>query len=522
MKKLTTLALAAAMVMGAATCASAIDFKAKGQWQFGFNVGDSSMVSKYHMNNERHHVDTDDIFGARQRVRLQLDAVASEALSGTVFFEIGHQRWGQGNSGAAMGADGLQVKVRQAYLDWVVPQTDLKIRMGIQNLSLPSVAGDGNVLDNTDTAAIVASYQFNENVGATLMWARPYNDNFTAANWNGRTAGALDNVDLFMLSVPLTFDGVEVTPWIMYGMIGKNAFNPTRTRDAWGNVDYTFSDAGSAALGGGYMTGQGLGNYPFGYAAEANRNTHKGYASAFWFGLPIKVTAFDPFNIELDINYGYVEKLGRYDVVRFDGTGVGRASTKREGWLVKALVEYKMDWGTPGIFGWYASGDDKNIKNGSERMPYLYAEQKFTSMLGEDVAYTGGHTDMKLSLDGSWGIGLQLKDLSFMEDLKHTLRVAYYGGTNDSKMARYANLMTADQRTATPWQMNGKDLYLTDKDGILEFNVNSYYQIYENLKMGLELAYAVNMMDSDTWKHAGATYSKQDMWSADLTFTYSF
>lgn len=531
MKKLTTLALAAAMVMGAATCASAIDFKAKGQWQFGFNVGDASMTNKFTnvLTGERHHTDTKDIFGARQRVRLQLDAVASEALSGTVFFEIGHQYWGNGDNGAALGADGMVVKVRQAYLDWVVPQTDLKIRMGIQNLSLPSVAGDGNILDNTDTAAIVASYQFNENVGATLMWARPYNDNFGGAS-SGRTAGALDNIDLFMLSVPLTFDGVEVTPWVMYGMIGKNAFNPTRKTDEFGNYYYTSTEPGKT----GVMTGEGLGNYPLGYAGAANRSTGKGYASAFWFGLPIKVTAFDPLNVELDINYGYVEKLGRYDVVNgYNPAKNGRASTKREGWLVKALVEYKMDWGTPGIFGWYASGDDKNIKNGSERMPYLYAEQKFTSMLGEDVAYTGGHTDMKLSLDGSWGIGLQVKDLSFVEDLKHTLRVAYYGGTNDHKVLRYAYLADNmfndngqfDPRDVmtNPWAMNKKDLYLTDKDAILEFNVNSYYQIYENLKMGLELAYAVNMMDSDTWSKAtGASYSRQDMWSADLTFTYSF
>ncbi|WP_300774350.1 outer membrane homotrimeric porin [uncultured Desulfovibrio sp.] len=504
MKKLTTLALAAAMVMGAATCASAIDFKAKGQWQFGFNVGDSTMTNKV----DGHHTDTKDIFGARQRVRLQLDAVASEALSGTVFFEIGHQNWGKGGDGAAMGADGTVVKVRQAYLDWVVPQTDLKIRMGIQNLSLPSAAGDGNVLDNTDTAAIVASYQFNENVGATLMWARPYNDNFTGRA-TGRTAGALDNVDLFMLSVPLTFDGVEVTPWVMYGMIGKNAFSagePGKT---------------------GVNTGEALGNYPFGYTYDANRHYGNGYGHAFWAGLPIKVTAFDPFNIELDINYGYVSKMGRYDAYRYAYTSGGynyfyaqKANTKREGWLVKALVEYKMDWGTPGIFGWYASGDDSNMKNGSERMPYLYAEQKFTSMLGEDVAYTGGHTDMKLSLDGSWGIGLQVKDLSFVEDLKHTLRVAYYGGTNDRKMARYAHYQTGAD-IQNPWGMNKKDLYLTEKDGILEFNVNSYYQLYENLKMGLELAYAVNMMDNNTWDHV-ASYSKQDMWSADLTFTYSF
>lgn len=517
MKKLTTLALAAAMVMGAATCASAIDFKAKGQWQFGFNVGDSTMTSKFNdPTNGNHHTDTNDIFGARQRVRLQLDAVASEALSGTVFFEIGHQNWGRSGQGAAMGADGTVVKVRQAYLDWVVPQTDLKIRMGIQNLSLPNAAGDGNVLDNTDTAAIVASYQFNENVGATLMWARPYNDNFGGDNLD-RKANLFDNLDLFMLSVPLTFDGVEVTPWVMYGMMGKNTFNR-----GYNGTDYSYADPGYNALGS--MTGMGLSNSPLGYNGAGSRSTNKTYGSMFWFGLPIKVTAFDPFNIELDINYGYVEKMGRFDVQRFDRDYIERASTKREGWLVKALVEYKMDWGTPGIFGWYASGDDKNIKNGSERMPYLYAEQKFTSMLGEDVAYTGGHTDMKLSLDGSWGVGLQVKDLSFVEDLKHTLRVAYYGGTNDHKVLRYRyDIDFADNGANAPWQAHKKDLYLTDKDAILEFNVNSYYQIYENLKMGLELAYAVNMMDSDTWKNvSGASYSRQDMWSADLTFTYSF
>lgn len=502
MKKLTTLALAAAMVMGAATCASAVDFKAKGQWQFGFAAGDSTMTEKTNGS----HTDTNDIFKARQRVRLQLDAVASEALSGTVFFEIGHQNWGKGSDGGAMGADGTVVKVRQAYLDWIVPQTDLKIRMGLQNISLPNAVGSGNVLHNTDTAAIVASYQFNENVGLTAMWARPYNDNYSGVN--GKNAQYLDNMDLFMLSLPLSFDGVQVTPWAMYGMRGKNTFGA--------------SEYGKTGID----TVAGLGNYPFGYPGAST--TAKPYGAMFWAGLPIKVTALDPINIEFDVNYGYVEKMGRYFATRmYEGSPVysARANSQREGWLVKALVEYKMDWGTPGIFGWYASGDDSNIKNGSERMPYLYAEQKLTSMMGEDVAYTGGNTDLKLSLDGSWGIGLQVKDLSFMEDLKHTLRVAYYGGTNDRKMARYAsalNEVNGGFNAGAPWQSNKKDLYLTEKDSILEFNVNTYYQIYENLKMGLELAYAVNMMDNDTWDHAGNSYSKQDMWSADLTFTYSF
>ena len=79
MKKLMTLALAAAMMLGAATGASAIDFKAKGQWIMSFdygmhgNFGESKAKNNSGFKNE-------DEFEARQRVRLQLDAVASEAL----------------------------------------------------------------------------------------------------------------------------------------------------------------------------------------------------------------------------------------------------------------------------------------------------------------------------------------------------------------------------------------------------------------------------------------------------------
>ena len=59
------------------------------------------------------------------------------------------------------------------------------------------------------------------------MWSRPVNDNFGEDYFdeNGKKSteksNYLDNIDLFMLSVPLSFDGVEVTPWAMYGMRGK-------------------------------------------------------------------------------------------------------------------------------------------------------------------------------------------------------------------------------------------------------------------------------------------------------------
>ena len=237
MKKIATLLLAAGLVFGVATGASAIDFKAKGQWIMSFDYGQNGGFTggngRTGFNKANSRYQNEDEFEARQRVRLQLDAVASEALSGTVFFEIGDQTWGRSSQGGALGADGQVVKVKNAYIDWIVPQTDLKIRMGIQGMALPSFTTESQVF-NDDVAGITASYQFNETVGVTALWARPYNDNYntgnTGSNGDRMNTGSasrnnyLDNMDVFALLVPLTFDGVKVTPWVSYAALGPNAF----------------------------------------------------------------------------------------------------------------------------------------------------------------------------------------------------------------------------------------------------------------------------------------------------------
>ena len=493
MKKLMTLALAAGMLLGAATGASAIDFKAKGQWLMGFSAGDGSLISHTKAKGSDHNSarDTDDIFSASQRVRLQLDAVASEALSGTVFFEIGDQVWGNAKSGGALGADGTVVELKNAYIDWMVPNTDLKFRMGIQGIQLPNVAGGSAILDD-DVAAVTASYQFNENVALTAMWARPYNDNYDA---RADRTNYQDNMDLFALMVPLTFDGVKVTPWAMYGMAGANS----KTVKSMGPYTRPISPDDGVA----------------------DTTTSKAYGSMFWAGLPISLTLWDPLNVELDINYGYVESMGRYTADRYNGTGFRMGDTKREGWLVKALVEYKMDWGTPGIFGWYASGDDGNVKNGSERMPTVSGCGNFMSFMGDgNYGWSSADSlyDRNLTYAGTWGVGLRIHDMSFVEDLKHSFRVAYWGGTNSPAMAKYV-------KDAYGWD-NGtpEGPYLTTNDGLLEFNLVNSYQIYENLEANLELSYIVNMVDDDTWKRSyrNDSYKKQDAWKAQLIIAYTF
>ncbi|WP_418741425.1 outer membrane homotrimeric porin [Desulfovibrio piger] len=509
MKKIFTLMLAAGMLLGAASGARAIDFKASGEWLVGFGLGDGSLIKDVN-DQKRHH---DDTFNAGQRIRLQLDAVASETLSGTVFFEIGDQMWGQSESGGALGADSTSVvKLKNAYIDWMVPNTDLKLRMGLQAVALPNVAGGSAIMDG-DAAAVVASYQFNENVGLTALWMRPLNDNYTGTNADGEAYGNgyknyLDNMDLFALMLPLKFDGVELTPWAMYGLQGKNTrFNEGGVETADGALNVTLP---------GYYPGMNFGPGGLGH-------TGKSYGSMFWAGLPVAITAFDPLNIEFDINYGYVEAMGRYDVLK-RGVESVLGNSKREGWLVKALVEYKMDWGTPGIFGWYASGDDGNVKNGSERLPSIAGSGNFTSFMGDgNLAWGTGYNfyDNNLTYAGTWGIGLQIADVSFVEDLKHTFRVAYWGGTNSPSMVKYMGSAVAwDDTTAV---QDGP--YLTTNDGLLEFNLVNSWQIYENLEANLELGYIINMMDRDTWDKSYVSdrnWSKQDAWKAQLIFAYSF
>ena len=513
MKKLCTLLLAAGLLLGGTGMARAVDFTAQGVWLFGFTAGDFDLVHKTR-NGDKVTKNTRDKFEAKQRIRLQFEAAVSESLSGTIQLQIGNNSWGKANNpqgGAALGADSTdQIKVRRAFMDWMPPEMDLKVRMGIMPVSLPNKAG-GTAIMETQVAGISASYQFTENVGLTAFWARPFNDNYKGG-FNGSQDSYLDNMDLFSLILPLNFDGFEITPWIMYGMKGKNTLFP----DADSRIT-TYGDDGNMPFT--LYPSPGINDFLGNYRAGS---TSKAYGSVFWAGLPFQITLFDPLNIEVDLNYGYVEAMGRYNAIKYDGATpvIKRSSTERQGWLAKALVEYKMDWGVPGIFGWYASGDDGNPKNGSERLPSIVGWGNFTSFIG-DGNEAWAWQDYDTTYSGTWGVGLQLRDMSFLEDLTHTLRVAWWGGTNSPSMVKYMN-------TSYSWTDGIREYegpYLTTEDGLLEVNFINNYRMYENFNINLELGYIANFMDNDTWKKAGrrdTSFEKQDAWKAQLVFAYSF
>ena len=528
MKKLATLLLAAGLVFGAATGASAIDFKAKGQWIMSFDYGQGSQFMERGRNGKNVYgygkngatVQSNDMFSATQRVRLQLDAVASESLSGTVFFEIGDQIWGKASQGGALGADGMVVELKRAYIDWIVPNTDLKVRMGIQGLALPAfTTGASQILDD-DVAGIVLSNKFNDNVTLTAFWARPFNDNFggyTGANYSD-PASYMDNMDMFGLLLPLSFDGVKVTPWVAAAGIGNNTINP--------DLKYGTAPNGMGNAWGRVRNGM----LPAVWASKdpkfGGNNRMEEYGFAFWAGLTGEVTAWDPFRLSWDLNYG--------------GVNYGKDYYNRAGWYGSLLAEYKLDWGTPGLYAWYSSGDDGDIKNGSERMATVDANgnNAFSNYAGNGGPYIAREGVLGSTLIGTWGIGARLKDVSFLEGLKHTFRINYFTGTNDPEMAKYitgkkSSLGRPNVGLTTDYNANTENgLYLTSQDHALEFGLTNTYKVYDNLTLFLDATYVALWLDQSkgVW---GSGYnattgayirnvSATDAWNINVSFVYDF
>ena len=510
MRKVVRVLLAAALLISAASPVSAVEFKAKGVWLTSFQYGQNgNFTNKGHAGYDS----LEDDFEARSRVRLRLQAIASENLMGEVYFEIGKSIWGKGSgsqSGAAMGADATIVKVKRAFMDWTVPHTDLALRMGIQGLQTPYAALDGPTVLSSDVAAVIASYKFNDNAALTLFWARPYNDNY-AGDDAGAGVGFMDNMDLGGLFLPLTFDGVHLTPWAMYGGIGSNTF-----RDGKGYISQRINGAdGNYVLSGLFPV---MGDVVSG---KKNRALH-GYANAWWAGLAGDVTLYDPFRIAWEFTCGGV-------------SWQNEPSLNRRGWLAALLLEYKLDWGIPGLFGWYASGDDDNLGNGSERLPTIsnnYGVSSFSATFS-GVNENGLERDRVVNnnLAGTWGVGFRLKEMSFMEDLRHTFHISFFGGTNDSGILRRLYERTGSWMAPNnPYEQTpvGRDnVYLTNKDCALEIGLSSKYKIYENLQFNLDAGYVRLWLDKsdNVWGRAdtgGGSCQIRDAWNISTLFIYSF
>ena len=507
MKKLISAVVATGFMLSSVSMAAATDIKVKGTFDFGFGLYDGANFAK-HNNDEN--------FDALQRFRSQIDFIASESLKGVAYFEIGNTHWGHGGgatwgsgdgagrgAGGAMGADGVAVEVKNLYIDWLLPETDLQIRMGIQPFALPHAVtrADGEsgdyILDD-DLAGILLSYNFNEMVGMNLGWFRPWNpylegeDADQNSPWKGLERH--DAIDLFVLSIPIQMkDSFSFTPYGVYASVGQVD-----------GITELALDPREGSIG-----------------AWLSRNGELGDSgNAWWVGAAFELTHFDPFVFALDFTYGQYDsdnvagrKITYYGQ---DGTPYTTSfgnQTKRSGWAIIAKMGYKLDYFTPVVYGWYGSGTDNLMKDGLDGvMPYLAPDWGLTSFGWSNAHFGGREYLIGATPAGTWAVGVGLEDIHFIERLTSQLRVMYFKGTNDindvSKEWYDAGIRRGD---------SFRSLGLLDtSDWGIEVNLDNVINIYENLDMFVELGYI--HLDLDQAPHN----FEQNAYKGYVGFTYSF
>lgn len=517
MKKLATLLLAAGLVFTASQSASAVEVKPYGYFEVLFeNHGNlrrafQDTADVEHNTGEAFH---DKRSSAIQRLTLGAHFVMSENLSATYEGVFGYFTWGgpaTGNNppqqnGGALGSRSANIVSKLAYLDWVMPGTDVKIRMGLQNWFWPSYAvGTINPADgNGIGSGILVNVPINDNVGVSAGWMRA-TSGFRRGTGVDLDEHRDDNMDYFVLTLPIKAEGVRLTPWATVAVIGKDqTLNAKIDGEGTGYADSigwkAFTPLAGAARQG--MIESGHGNVLDGKAADKiNWGRVRGNSTAWWGGLGGELTMFDPFRFAFDAAYSAIDT--KYD------------ATDRAGWLLALSAAYKTAYGVPTLKFWYASGDDGNVKNGSER-PLMTGAFNSGSPLylrgnrlaGNMVVDAGGE------VAGTWGLSAQWNKASFIEGLYHNVYVTYIQGTNSKKMATYVPKASLGQ-------------YLTTKDSLVEITFDSVYSIYKNLAAMLELSYAFENMDNGLWGREqqgipGNNAHFSNAWRADLKFMYTF
>lgn len=493
MKKIFSLfALAGMLLVAAGVASAATEVKIKGAFDFGFGLYKGTSHIKH---------DGQDNFDTMQRLRSQIDFIANESLKGVALFEIGNIYWGNGGGstygwhdsagrsvGGAMGADGVNVEIKNLYLDWVVPETELQLRMGIQTFGLPvavmrSDLSNGNPIIDDDLAGILLSYNFTEEVGATLGWFRPWNPYAygEAGGPDGDPLTQHDAVDMFTFTLPLEFkEQFKLTPWFMYASVGQV------DSEGWDPAIHGANMLGMPATIATWLSGNGM------LGAGGN---------AWWTGFAFDLSCFDPLFVAVDFMYG------SYSADDVNSSVFGTVDPDRSGWAAVAKIGYKLDYFTPAIFGWYGSGSDNLGKEGFDGLlPVLSPYFGMTTFGGVQNHFGGrdimiGGPIFGGSPGGTWAVGLEFGDIKLIDNLTSALRVAYFEGTSDrGSMAKGIALPTLG--------------LMTTDDRAVEVNLDSVYKIYDNLDLFVELAYinldidnAPSDFESNAWKgYVGFAY----------------
>ena len=152
--------------------------------------------------------------------------------------------------------------------------------------------------------------------------------------------------------------------------------------------------------------------------------------------------------------------------------------------------------------------------NVSERLPSIDPDVYVTSYGFDGTNYGGAAQTMGYGISGTWAVMARVKDISFMEDLSHVLRVVYYQGTNNKEMVR-------SKMISNPQDSVASMMYLTTGDKAVEVNFDTEYKLYKNLSLFVELGYIRLDLDKDLWKGVGYE-AKENNFKGTFSIGYKF
>ena len=338
------------MVVASTAPANAVDVKVSGEYRHSFSTG--SDFSGANLEDMRH------------RMRLNLALAASENLSAFVQFQLNHAKQ-YGTSGKH--GDGT-ITTRQLYLDWVVPTTAIKVRMGRQSLGLPEEAfGSNSILGAGygNREGIVVTAPVNDWLGLTGIWARLGTDGDTDLDTNNTD-------DIYAVAANLKFEGVSGAVYAAYATLDDLADG----NDQW--------NAGRPA----------------------------GAGDAYWLGFTSTFSFFDPFTLKLSAAYGEFNAANKGD-------------ENYNGWNVQAKGSYALPFGTAVLGGWYFSGMDEDGKGYMPNAGYFAG----TNHLYD--GYVSLTNPSQTNNFGTWAVQAGIEGVSFLENLTHDFHVTYMEGTNE-------------------------------------------------------------------------------------------
>ncbi|EFL51207.1 conserved hypothetical protein [Solidesulfovibrio fructosivorans JJ]] len=422
---------------------------------------------------------TADTMNIWQRLRLHVDLAANENLAFRLGLRVNNQTWGHGTLTAANPTTAIEPY--QCYLQFTLPETAIKVTAGYQPLSLPhnAVFYDSVVLGtdsgNSDAAALVVSAPLiADRLDVTAGYARLVDTNRT---YDGTTTQVGDELDFTFLTLPVTVAGTHFTPWGAVAILGRSADLP--------------SPMGNSLLS--------ASSYAGATAFSNNQN------AALWAGFSL--------DAELPLSLKFYA-----DAVYGDAFAADRERFHRRGWFADAGLEYTgFTAFAPQLFGWYGSGEDSGLSDGSERLPAINTiwGPAGSFLFNADQYLT--QAAMNTTPQGSMGLVLNFARISVLPRLTSLVAFSYATGTSSPAGLRKAVALTGGPGS---YVTMGRDL--AEGERLYSIAWEHVYALTDALNLIGETGWAhPEGFHSSIWGHR-MVHQAGDAWQAALGIIYTF